>query len=114
MVYNVVLVSAAQQSESALPMHRSPLFRSSFPFSSPQSPEQSSRRYTSRFSLVPYVIHSRVYVSIPISPFIPLPPPPLGIHASVSDTVTLLKLFEELKELSFLGAMSVNIYCICY
>ena len=40
--HNAVFVSAAQQSESALCTHVSPLFWSSFPFRSPQSTEQSS------------------------------------------------------------------------
>ena len=36
MLYNVVLVSAVQQSESAIYTHISPLFWISFPFRSPQ------------------------------------------------------------------------------
>ena len=39
MLYNVVLVSAVQQSESAICIHISPLFRISFSFRSPQSIE---------------------------------------------------------------------------
>ena len=45
LLYNVVLVSAVQQSESAICIHISPLFWISFPFSSPQSTEQSSLCY---------------------------------------------------------------------
>ena len=39
LLYNVVLVSAVQQSESAIRIHISPLFWISFPFRSPQSTE---------------------------------------------------------------------------
>ena len=39
LLHNVVLVYAVQQSESAIPVRRSPLFWISFPFRSPQSPE---------------------------------------------------------------------------
>ena len=41
LLYNAVLVSTAQQSESAAHAHTSPLFRISFPFRSPRSTEQS-------------------------------------------------------------------------
>ena len=43
LLYNVVLVSAAQQSESAICTHMSTLFWISFPFRSPPSAEESSR-----------------------------------------------------------------------
>ena len=52
MLYNVVLVSAVQQSESAMCIHTSPLFGISFPFRSPQSTEFLV--LYSRFSLVIY------------------------------------------------------------
>ena len=42
LLYNVVLVSAIQQSESVTHIHISPLFKISFPFRSPQSTEQNS------------------------------------------------------------------------
>ena len=41
-----MLISTVQKSESALCMHRSPLFWISFPFRSPQSAEWSSLWYT--------------------------------------------------------------------
>ena len=47
----------------------SPLFWISFPFRSPQSTEVPVRY--SRFSLVPYFIHSSVFISVPTSQFIP-------------------------------------------
>ena len=74
MLYNIVLVSAVQQSESAICIHITPLFRISFPFRSPQSSEFPV--LYSRFSLVIYFIHSinSAYMSIPISQFIPTPP----------------------------------------
>ena len=43
LLYNVVLVSAAQQSESAICTHMSTLFWISFPFRSPPNAEESSR-----------------------------------------------------------------------
>ena len=46
LLYNAVLVSTVQQSESAVHIHISPLFWLSFPFRSPQSTEQSSLCYT--------------------------------------------------------------------
>ena len=46
LLYNVVLVSAIQQSESATRIHISPLPWISFPFRSPESTEQSSLCYT--------------------------------------------------------------------
>ena len=66
-LYNVVLVSTVQQSESVIRIHISPLFWISFPFRSPQSTEQSFLCYT-MFSLAIYFIHSMngVHVSIPV------------------------------------------------
>ena len=56
-------------------VHTSPSFWISFPFRSPQNTEKSSLCC----KLVAYFIHSNVYMSIPISQFIP-PPLPLGVH----------------------------------
>ena len=60
--------------ESAIYIHISPLFWISFPYSSPESTEVEFPVLYSRFSLVIYFQHSidSVYVSIPISQFIPL------------------------------------------
>ena len=74
-------VSAVQWSESAICMHISPLFWISFPFRSPQSTEFPV--LYSRFSLVIHFIHSSVYMSIPISQFIPPHLCPLGVHTFV-------------------------------
>ena len=46
----------------------------------------------SRFSLVIYFIHSSIYMSVPISPFIPLPFPPLVTISLFSTSVTLFLL----------------------
>ena len=46
LLYNIVLVSTVQQSESAIHIHISPLLWISFSFNSPQSIEQSSLSYT--------------------------------------------------------------------
>ena len=91
LIYNVALVSAVQQSESVIHIHISTLFQILFPYRSLQSIEQSSLSYTegsfffpslfiylfilSRFLLVIYFIHISVYMSIPISQFIPPPSP---------------------------------------
>ena len=61
MLYNVMLVSAIQQSESIIHKHVSPLFLISFQFRSPQSIEFPV--VYSRFSLVVYFIHERESVS---------------------------------------------------
>ena len=45
LLYNVVLVSAVQQSESAISIHLSPLVWISFPFRSPQRTEYGSLSY---------------------------------------------------------------------
>ena len=62
MLYNVTVTH----------VHTSPSFWISFPFRSPQNTEKSSLCC----KLVAYFIHSNVYMSIPISQFIP-PPLPL-------------------------------------
>ena len=73
MLYNAVLVSAAQQSESNICIHLSHLF--GFPSHVGGIPcgeywVEFPMVY-SRFSLVIYFIHSSFYVSVPISKFIP-------------------------------------------
>ena len=75
-----MLVSTAQQSESVLHIHISPLFWISFPFRSPRSTEWSSPCYTVG-SYICFI--NSIYMSIPISRVIPLPPIPLGIHTFV-------------------------------
>ena len=66
------------RSESSISIHISPPFWISLPSKLPQ---QTSAIY-SRFSLFIYFIHSRVYMSIPISHFIP-PPLLLRVHIFV-------------------------------
>ena len=78
LLYNVVLVSAVQPSESVIHIHISPLFWISFPFRSPQSTEQSSLCYavgSHQLSILYIVVY--IYMSIPISQFIPPTPSPL-------------------------------------
>ena len=83
MLYNVVLVSTVQQSESVIRIHISPLFWISFPFRSVTTGQwvefpELYHRFSLVISLVIYFIHSisSVYTSIPISQFIPPPFPP--------------------------------------
>ena len=72
LLYDVVLLSSVQQSESAVCIHISPCFWISFPFRPPQSIEQIEFPVLySRFSLVSCFIHSSEYMSVPISNFIP-------------------------------------------
>ena len=71
LLYNVVLVPTVQQSESAIRIHISPVFWISFPFRSPTEPEQSSLSYTVGSRQFLHIINS-VYMSKPISQFIPL------------------------------------------
>ena len=49
------------------PPHISPLLWISFPFRSPQSTESSSLGYTVSSRLLPILVHSSVYTSIPVS-----------------------------------------------
>ena len=69
LLYNILLVSAIQQSESAIRIHISPLFWISFPFKSPQSDEQSSLCYTvgSHQLSILYIV-STVYICQSQSP----------------------------------------------
>ena len=78
---------------SSARMHISPLVWVSFPFRSLQN--IGFLVLYSRFSLVVYFRHSinSVYMSIPISQFIPFPPFPLGVHVfilSICVSISLL------------------------
>ena len=67
LLYNVVLVSAVQQSESAIHIHISPSFWISFPFRSPQTTEQSSLYYTFCSHQLP-ILYTVVYICQSQSP----------------------------------------------
>ena len=76
LLYNVVLVSAVQHSESAICTHISSLFWISIPFRSPQSTEQSSLCYTAgshQLSIL-YIVVIYVNPNLPIHPMRPFPP----------------------------------------
>ena len=79
---NVVLVSAIQQSESAICRHISPPFLIFFPFGSPRSVELSSLCYTVGSHQSPFT-HNSVYTSIPLSQFISPLLSPLAVHMFV-------------------------------
>ena len=76
----------------------------------------------SRFLLVIYFIHISVYMSIPISQFIPPPPPtlplsPLGVHTFILYIwVSITALQTGFIHTTFLGStyMRGNIYDICF
>ena len=72
LLYNVVLVSAVQRSESAICIHISPLL-DFLPIQVTTEHWVEFPMLYSRFSLVIYFIHISVYMSIPISQFIPTP-----------------------------------------
>ena len=90
MIYNVVLVSAIRHSESVyVCTHISPLF---FRLSSHIGHYRLLSRVPcaiSRFVLAIYFIYSSVYMSIPISQFIPPPLSPLVTISLFSTSVTL-------------------------
>ena len=67
MIYNIVLVSGVQQSQSATHTHLSTLFQTAF-----------HTGHYRVFSSVPCAIQqlSILYIAIPFSPFIPPPFPP--------------------------------------
>ena len=74
-----VLVSAVQQSGSAIPMQTPPPFWLSVPFRSPQSTEQSSLSYTACSHQFP--IHPQHQQCLRVGPDLPDPPtllPPCG------------------------------------
>ena len=62
----------------------------------------------SRFSLVIYFIHSNVYMSIPISQFIPPPVSPLGVH-TYRDCHTEWSKSEREKQISYINACMWNL-----
>ena len=84
LLYNVVLVSTVQQSESAIHIHISPLFWISFPFRSLQSIQQSSLCYTvgSHQLSILYIV-SIVYICQSPFPNSSHSPFPLGVHTFV-------------------------------
>ena len=57
MLSGIVLISLVQESESAIWIHMSPLFWTSFPSRSPQYIKQSSLSYTVGSHLVIHFIH---------------------------------------------------------
>ena len=84
MLYNVILVSAVQQSESAIRIYIIPLFLDFLPIWVTTEHCVEFPELHSRFSLVIYFIHGidSVYMSVPVSQFIP---PPLSPLRSTSD-----------------------------
>ena len=79
LLYRFMSVSTVQQSESAIHIHMSTLFWISFPPRSLQNFEFPV--LYNRFSLLTYFIHSSVYMSTPISQFIPPLFPPWYSYA---------------------------------
>ena len=79
MIYNIVLVSSVQQINSVIHIHISILFQILFPFRLLQDIEQSSLCYTVGPCWLSVFKYSSVYLLIPNSQFIPLPPSHLRI-----------------------------------
>ena len=73
LLYNIVLVSTVQQSESAICIHISTLFQIPFPYRSLQSIEQSSLCYTAG-SYQLSILRIVVYICQSQSPNLSLPP----------------------------------------
>ena len=71
LLYNVLLVSAVQQSESAIPKHVTPPFWISFPFRSPQCIKQSCLCYT-HYVLINYLFYTQYQQCV--NPSLLLPP----------------------------------------
>ena len=92
LIYNVVLVSVVQQSESVMHTHISTLFQILFPCRSLQSIEQSFLCYTvGSYELS--ILYIVVYVCQSQSPDLSLPPFPVGNHKFVFyiyDSVSVL------------------------
>ena len=82
LIYNVVLVSAVQQSEC---IHISTLFQTPFPYRYLQSTKWSSLCYTVGSYQLSF-IYSSVYMSIPASQFMP---PKLYMYFKIYDSLTL-------------------------
>ena len=78
MLYNVVLASTAQQNESAIHIQISPPFWTSLPLGYHSVLGRDTCATYSKFASVVYFIHSisNVYVSIPLSQFLPPHPFP--------------------------------------
>ena len=84
LLYNVVLVSALQQSKLVIRIHISTLFQISFPFRSPQITEQSSLCYivgSHQLSILQYIVVYMCQSQSPSSSH--TPSSPLGIHKFV-------------------------------
>ena len=79
LLYNAVLVSAGQQNESAVRIHSSPPFWTSFPFRSPQSIKQSSL-CSAMFSLVIYFTDTLLILHITFTVFIHFAHPYKEVH----------------------------------
>ena len=93
LLYNIVLVSAVRQSESAICIHISPLLGISFPSRSPPSTESSSLCYTvGPHSLFICFIHSSVIWRSQLIP--PSHPPSLVSIHLFSTSVSLFLLCE--------------------
>ena len=75
LLYTAMSVSAIQQKESAINIHKSPLFLISFPFRSPQSTKESALCYTEDSHWLLF-IPSSIYVdpNLPIHPTVSFPP----------------------------------------
>ena len=85
LLYNVVLLSAVQQSESVIRIHTSPLFFISFPSGSPQSTQFSSLCYTVGSHQLSILYMVSIEYICPFSlPIHPTPPFPLGSHTFYS------------------------------
>ena len=89
LLHKFVLLSAIWQSDSSTHRHKFSHLGMPFPFRSPESTEQRFPALYSSFSLVTCFRHITIYMSIPISQFIPLPFSPLVPRCSFFTAVSI-------------------------
>ena len=114
LLYNVVLISTVQQSESAICIHISSLFWISFPFRSPQRTEQSSLCYTVGFHQLSILyIVSIVYICQSQSPNLSHLPPFLPWYPYVG-SLRLRLYFCFVNKIIYTNFFRFHIYVLIY
>lgn len=113
-----MLVSTVRQNESVIHIHTSPPIWTSFPFTSPQCINQSSLFYTVCSPVIHFIsCISSVYVSIPVSQFLPCPLSPLALLFQNFPSPSLFPPCRISECLSFLSPLftplSINSTIIC-
>ena len=112
LLYNVVLISTVQQSESAVLIPVSPLFWISFPFGSLQSVEESSLCYTQ--VLISYLFYTQHQQCVYVSPKLPthLSPLPSPWDSCVCMCVCVPSCFSRARLFATLWTISATLGCL--